>query len=105
MDIIKRGEVNVFPSAHTIQSRSNISGEFKPAVGMLMANFDAAIEGQPALLKYANVVTFFHEFGHIMHQMSAKANLTRFSGTQVERDFVEMPSTLLENWMEDIKIL
>lgn len=101
MDIIKRGKLAVHPSAHTIRTRSLIDGEFTPAVGMLMANFEPKDEGKPHTLKHKNVVTFFHEFGHIMHQMCSEANITRFSGTQVERDFVEMPSTMLEHWMKD----
>ena len=105
MDIMKRGEVSVHPSAHIIQSRTNISGKFRPAVGMLMANFDPPMKGAPTTLKYQSVLIFFHEFGHIMHQMSSRASVSRFSGVSVEKDFVEMPSTLLENWMEDPTIL
>ena len=105
MDIIKRGEVDVFPSAHRIQGRSIIDGKLNLPVAMLMSNFEPKDDNKPHVLNYDNVVTFFHEFGHIMHHMCTRANYTRFAGTSVERDFVEMPSTLLEHWMEDYDII
>jgi neurolysin len=44
------------------------------------------------LLKHDDVSTFFHEFGHITQMMSANSNYSRMSGSNVERDFVELPS-------------
>ena len=105
MDIIKRGNVSVHPSAHSIKGRTLIDGKQTPAVAMLMANFDAKEKDKPHTMDFDSVVTFFHEFGHVMHHMCNEANYTRFSGTSVERDFVEMPSTMLEHWMENYSII
>ena len=50
-----------------------------------MANFTKPGKDRPSLLKHSEVVTYFHEFGHIMHDICSKVAYTRFAGTSVER--------------------
>ncbi len=68
-----------------------------PAAG-IVANFPPPSGDAPPLLKFNDVVTLFHEFGHVTHNIFTKAKYGRFSGTSVARDFVEVPSKMLENW-------
>ncbi len=51
-----------------------------------------------ALMSHQDVVTFFHEFGHVLHHVLSESELSTFAGTSVARDFVESPSQMLEEW-------
>ena len=64
-----------------------------------VANFTKPAPGQPAVLTFDDVTTMFHEFGHALHQfMGGKIAYPRLAGTNVPRDFVEMPSQFNEHW-------
>lgn len=76
-----------------------------PSLNMIIANFPKAQNDKPSLLELEQVRTLFHEFGHAMHGILAKTELFSQSGTHVTRDFVEMPSQLLEEWAYDEDVL
>jgi len=74
--------------------------------GMLICNFSGGVKGDPGLMQYGEVVTFFHEFGHLMHHLLGSQNeWAGQGGFNVEGDFVEAPSQMLEEFFDDPKLL
>jgi thimet oligopeptidase len=67
-------------------------------VAAIECNFPKPGGAAPALMSHADAVTFFHEFGHVLHHVLSESELSTFSGTSVARDFVESPSQMLEEW-------
>ena len=70
-----------------------------PTVVVNNLNVPKPAAGEPTLLTYDEVNTFFHEFGHALHGLFAHVTYPRFTGTNVYRDFVEFPSQVNEMWM------
>jgi len=68
-------------------------------------NFARGAAGEPTLLSFDDVRTLFHEFGHGLHGLLSDVTYERLSGTQVLRDFVELPSQLYEHWMAEPAVL
>jgi thimet oligopeptidase len=81
-----------------VPGRRMTDGSYQHPVSAIVANVTKPTEERPSLLQHQEVETMFHEFGHILHQTLTKAELVRFSGTSVERDFVEAPSQIMEHW-------
>ncbi len=71
--------------------------EERPFVS-IVTNFTKPTETTPSLLTFNEVTTFLHEFGHGLHGMLAEGRYKSLTGTSVVRDFVELPSQLMENW-------
>ncbi len=67
-------------------------------ISAIVANFTKPTGDRPSLLQHSEVVTLFHEFGHILHMSLTRAEFTRFSSANTEWDFVEAPSQIMENW-------
>ncbi|MBO0936756.1 M3 family metallopeptidase [Fibrella sp. HMF5335] len=63
-----------------------------------VCNFTRPTDTKPSLLTFYEVTTLFHEFGHALHGMLANGQYESLSGTNVPRDFVELPSQVMENW-------
>jgi len=80
-------------------------GSKQHPVSAMVANFTKPTQTKPSLLTFHEVETYFHEFGHCMHELCSVAKYWRFSGTHVERDFVEAPSQMLENWCYEESVL
>ena len=72
-------------------------GNSRPHVSVAM-NFTKPSAEKPALLTFGEVTTFLHEFGHALHGILAKGRYPSLTGTSVSRDFVELPSQIMENW-------
>jgi peptidyl-dipeptidase Dcp len=68
-------------------------------------NFNKPAAGQPCLLSFDDARTLFHEFGHGLHGLLSQVKYLRLSGTNVARDFVELPSQLFEYWASEKQVL
>ena len=68
-------------------------------------NFAKGRPGEPTLLSFDDARTLFHEFGHGLHGLLSRVTYHRLAGTQVLRDFVELPSQLFEHWLSQPEVL
>ena len=71
--------------------------EYRPFISIVM-NFTKPTADAPSLITHSELTTFLHEFGHALHGILAKGRYPSLTGTSVARDFVELPSQLMENW-------
>ena len=94
-----------FSHAAMAQVLDGIRGKQLPEA-TLMCNFPAPTATDPGLMEYSDVVTFFHEFGHLMHHiLGGQQQWAGISGITMESDFVEAPSQMLEEWMRSPQVL
>ncbi|MBO9639596.1 MAG: M3 family metallopeptidase, partial [Siphonobacter aquaeclarae] len=78
--------------------------EIAPVVS-IVCNFSKPSGNQPALLNLDETRTFFHEFGHALHGLLSHVTYGSLSGTSVPRDFVELPSQIMENWATEPEVM
>ena len=78
--------------------------EQRPLVQLVM-NFTKPTATTPSLLTFDELTTFLHEFGHGLHGILAKGKYESINGTSVKRDFVELPSQIMENWATEKEYL
>ena len=78
--------------------------EVRPLISMC-GNFTKPTETTPSLLTFDEFETFLHEFGHCLHGLFGKGSYASLTGTSVYRDFVELPSQIMENWCVEPEFL
>ncbi len=81
-----------------VNQEVNAEGKDIRPVIVNVGNFAKPSDGKPSLLSLDNVETLFHEYGHALHGLLSKCTYKSVSGTSVARDFVELPSQIMENW-------
>jgi thimet oligopeptidase len=93
-----------FSHAEMVPVLDGIKGKQLPEA-VLVCNFPAPTADDPGLMDYTDVVTFFHEFGHLMHWILSAQQWAGISGISMESDFGEAPSEMLEEWMHSPQVL
>ena len=88
----------------SFKGQSNLDGRERPIV-VNVCNFPAPVGDNPSLLSFENAVTLFHEFGHAMHGILTNVTYGSMAGTSGPRDFIELPSQLLEHWVSEPEVL
>jgi thimet oligopeptidase len=88
-----------------VKGRELPDGSYQIPAAAIVSNFTPPSQNMPSLLKFDEVVTLFHEFGHVTHNIFTRSRYGFFAGTSVSRDFVEVPSQVLENWVYDKEVL
>ena len=82
-----------------------IDGEDIRPVIVNVGNFAKPVDGKPSLLTLDQVETLFHEYGHALHGLLSQCHYKSIAGTSVARDFVELPSQIMENWAFEPEVL
>ncbi len=85
----------------SFRDQQKLDGEVLP----IITNNSNFSKSDPCLLSFDDAVTLFHEMGHALHGLLSKVRFPRLSGTNVARDFVELPSQLFEHWLEEPAVL
>lgn len=89
----------------SFRSQHIYNDQFVHPLVTINCNFSRPGETTPSLLTWDETTTFFHEFGHALHGMLSQCTYPSLSGTSVPRDFVEMPSQIMEHWAAEPEVL
>ncbi len=87
------------------RKQARVAGENITPVIYNVGNFSKPTGDKPSLLSFEEVATLFHEFGHALHGLLSDCTYASLSGTSVPRDFVELPSQIMENWISQPEVL
>lgn len=88
-----------------LRKQSNRGGNMVTPVICNVGNFTKPTGDTPALISFEEASTLFHEFGHALHGLLSQCTYEELSGTDVPRDFVELPSQIMENWASEPEML
>ncbi len=98
----KRG--GAWMSSYRKQYIDEQGNNIRPIITMV-CNFSRPTANKPSLLTFEETSTFFHEFGHALHGLLSNSTYYSLTGTSVPRDFVELPSQIMENWAAEPEVL
>lgn len=87
------------------RTQKTTKGKRVDPVISIVCNFTKPTASAPSLLTFDEVTTFFHEFGHALHGLLSNVTYESLAGTNVPRDFVELPSQIMENWAAEPEVM
>jgi len=99
------GKYTHFAEYTLVDGRQAEDGSYEAPIAAIVGNFPATQEGRPSLWSYEELTTLMHELGHVLHTVLTEARVGALAGTNVPQDFVEVPSQVLERWLEDPVLL
>jgi len=105
MDLFPREGKFGHAAAFDLQSARASGNGYVLPVTAILANLTKPSATAPSLLRHDEVVTLFHEFGHVLHNSLGHTKLARFAGYNTEWDFVEAPSQIMEHWCWNADVL
>ena len=105
LDLFPRQNKYTHAACFPIRKGKSTGKGYEQPIAALLCNFNTPTVDKPALLTHQQAITFFHEFGHVLHNMLTKAEFASQSGTSTKRDFVEAPSQIFENWVWSYDVL
>ena len=104
LDYYPRAEKRVGAWCTEFRSAGWENGQRVSPVVSLVYNITPSTASTPSLLNWDETTTLFHEFGHALHALFAEGKYRRTAGV-VPRDFVELPSQIMENWAQEPEVL